>query len=82
MRKMLFLAICLLMFECVVFAGEKGMKLTVNLKNALIIDRAYVMMGDTKEEIVLGEDKTGSLEIALDEGQYATLKIGYAKNLL
>ena len=35
-----------------------------------------------KEEIVVGEDKMGMMEIALEQGEYVSLTIGYARNLL
>ena len=82
MRRFLLITVCLFVFGCIAFAGEKNMKLTICLKNVPIVGRVEVRGANLKEEISLGEDKTGEIEIPLESGEYVSLKIGYARNTL
>lgn len=82
MRRFLLLMIGLLVLGCMAFAQEKSMKLTVNLQNAILTGKVDVKTSDWKEEIVLKEDKTGTIEVPLAQGTYVGIQIGYAKSLL
>ena len=82
MKKFLLLIIAIVVLGSISFAREKEMKLTVNLQNNPLSSRVELRMSDWKEEIVMGENKIGSIDVSLEEGQYVNIKIGYANNLL
>ena len=82
MKRFLLLIIGVLVLYSATFAQAKKMRLTVNLQNALLTGKVEVKGNHLKEEIVVGEDKMGMMEIALEEGEYVSLTIGYARNLL
>ncbi len=82
MKRFLLLIIGLLVLCSVTFAQAKKMRLIVNLQNALLTGKVEVKGNDLKEEIVVRGDKTGMVEITLEQGEYVNLTIGYAKNLL
>lgn len=82
MKRFLLLIIGVLVLCSATFAQAKKMRLTVNLQNALLTGKVEVKGNHLKEEIVVGEDKMGMMEIALEQGEYVSLTIGYARNLL
>lgn len=82
MKRFLLLIIGVLVLYSATFAQAKKMRLTVNLQNALLTGKVEVKGNHLKEEIVVGKDKMGMMEIALEQGEYISLTIGYARNLL
>lgn len=82
MKRIGLLTLTLLMLWSMAFASGKGMKLTICMKNAPIIGKIEIRTGYIKEEIILGDDKSGCIYIQLDHGQYANLQVGYGKDLL
>ena len=82
MKRVLLLVINLVVMYNIVFAQGDKMRLTIDLRNAILEERVEVKGNDWRKEIVVEDDKKGTVEILLERGEYVQLQIGYAKSLL